>query len=56
MTASLDGKQIIAGSNDDIDVEKTSLGFPTTGDGVSIKEVRVWEAIAAGATAKSIEK
>jgi hypothetical protein len=56
MTASLDGKQIITGSNDGIDVEKTSIGFPTTGDGVSIKEVRVWEAVASGATAKSTEK
>ena len=44
MSASLDGKQIAAGSNDGVDVEKTSIGFPTSGEGISIKEVRVWEA------------
>jgi hypothetical protein len=55
MVATLDGKQIAAGSNEGVDVEKTSLGFPVVGEGVSIKQVRVWEAVPAG-TSKTAEK
>ncbi|HSU67714.1 MAG TPA: family 16 glycoside hydrolase [Tepidisphaeraceae bacterium] len=45
MAANLDGKDLVSGSNDGIDVEKTSIRFPTSGTGVSIKQVRVWEAV-----------
>jgi hypothetical protein len=51
MAVTLDGKQLASGSNDGVDVDKTSLAFPTTGDGTSIKQVRVWEAVMPG-TAK----
>jgi len=45
MVASLDGQSVIFGSNDGVDVEKTNFGFPVSGDGVSFKEVRVWEGL-----------
>ena len=45
MVASLDGKTVAYGSNDGVDVDKTTIAFPVAGDGVSFKQVRVWEAI-----------
>ena len=44
MMACLDGNQVVFGSHDGINVEKTSIGFPVSGEGVTIKDVRVWEA------------
>jgi len=49
MAATLDGKPLASGSNDGIDVDKTSLGFPIAGEGASIKQVHVWEAVPAAA-------
>jgi hypothetical protein len=46
MVASLDGKVVAFGSNDAVDVDKTSVAFPVAGDGVSFKQVRIWEATA----------
>lgn len=46
MVATLDGKTVAFGSHDAIDGEKTNIGFPVSGDGVSLKAVRVWEAAA----------
>jgi hypothetical protein len=45
MLATLDGGQRVAfGANDGIDVDKTVLAFPVSGDSVQIAHVRVWEA------------
>jgi len=46
MAGSIDGQTILFGSNDGIDVEKANFGFPIAGEGVSIDNVRVWEASA----------
>jgi hypothetical protein len=48
MSVQLDGKQLASGANDAVDVDKTSLAFPTAGAGASIKQVRVWEAVPTG--------
>jgi hypothetical protein len=56
MIASLDGKQVAAGSNAGVDVDKTSVRFPTAGAGVSLKEIRVWEAVPSESGAKTVEK
>ncbi len=45
MVVSIDGgAKALAGSHDGIDVDKTSLHFPASGDSISIAHVRVWEA------------
>ena len=46
MAGTIDGQTILFGANDGIDVEKANFGFPIAGDGVSIDNVRVWEASA----------
>jgi hypothetical protein len=56
MAASLDGKPIVAGENDGIDVDKTALAFPTTGDGVSLKKIRVWKAVPGSGAEKESDK
>ena len=45
MSANLDGKDLVSGSNEGVYVDKTNVGFPTTGAGISIKQARVWEAV-----------
>ena len=49
MSVVLDGKDLASGSNDAVDADKTSLGFPIAGAGASIKQVRIWEALPVGA-------
>lgn len=47
--ARLDGKQVAYGSNDAIDVDKTNIGLTVSGQSVSFKSLRVWEATSAKA-------
>jgi hypothetical protein len=47
MAVSLDGKHLAGGENEGVDVEKTSFGFPVLGDGASIKQVKIWDAVPA---------
>ena len=42
--ASVDDSHIAIGSHDEIDIDKTTLAFPVAGDGVSIKDLTIWEA------------
>jgi hypothetical protein len=43
MLARLDGKHVAFGANDGLTAPKTSVGFTVSGDGVSFKELRVYE-------------
>lgn len=42
--AQLDDKAVVFGANAGIDVDKASIGFPVSGEGFVIDDVRVWEA------------
>jgi hypothetical protein len=44
MLARVDDKNMGFGSNDGVDVDKTSVRFPVAGDSVFIKNLRIWEA------------
>lgn len=44
MLASVDGKHTVFGTHEGIDVDKTSVRFPVSGDSIFIKNVRIWEA------------
>lgn len=45
MVAQLDGAEHVAfGANDGVDVDKTTIRFPASGDSIFIKNLRVWEA------------
>ncbi|MGC4001103.1 MAG: hypothetical protein QM767_28055 [Anaeromyxobacter sp.] len=48
MVATLDGDVVVAGSHDGIDVDKTNIGLPVAGEGVSFKDLKIWEAGASG--------
>jgi hypothetical protein len=42
--ASVDDAHVAIGSHDGLDVDKTVVSFPVSGDGVSIKDLTIWEA------------
>lgn len=46
LLAQVDDKVVAHGSNAGIDVDKASIGFPVSGEGFVIDDVRVWEATA----------
>lgn len=44
MLARLDGKHVVFGANDALDVDKANLGLTVAGASVAFKDLRVWEA------------
>lgn len=48
VVASIDGKQIVFGSGERIDVDKTSVQLRVGGESVAFKNLRVWETTPAG--------
>jgi hypothetical protein len=44
MLAQVDDKVFAFGENDGVDADKKTFGFPTSGESISIDDVRVWEA------------
>jgi len=43
MLARLDGKQVVYGSHEAINVDKTNIGLTVAGESVSFKNLRIWE-------------
>jgi hypothetical protein len=56
MVATLDGANPIAGSHEAIKQDKTNFGFTISGETVSVRNVRVWEATAKADAAQIKEK
>jgi hypothetical protein len=46
MLARLDDKHVAFGAHDTFDVDKTSVGLTVSGDSVSFKDLKIWEASA----------
>lgn len=44
MLAQVDDKVFAFGENDGVDADKATFGFPTQGESIRIKDVRLWEA------------
>jgi hypothetical protein len=44
MLAQVDDKVFAFGENEGVDADKTTFGFPTQGESIRIKDVRLWEA------------